>query len=211
MRQDSGRRRGAAAESGAAARASGATTSEDASSQPGKTDESEDAVAATSSDSAPPQTDEQPVTESAGPAATGATSTAKTPPANRFARKDTEATARKSRLAGPAKKVKAGSDLIRNSIASVVWLIAVLAAVVLAGGALLIALGANEQNAVVEAVVDLANRIDGPFWKVFDFYTENKQGERTGPDSVKNHLVNWGLAAVAYLIGGRILDRVIRP
>lgn len=107
--------------------------------------------------------------------------------------------------------VKAGSDLVRSRIASVIWLVAVLAAVVLAVGALLIALGANEQNTVVEAVLDLANKLDGPFWKVFNFYKENKQGQRTGPDSVKNHLVNWGLAAVAYLIGGRIIDRIIRP
>lgn len=118
---------------------------------------------------------------------------------------------RKSLLAGTGKAVKAGSDLIRNRIASVVWLVAVLAAVVLAMGALLIALDANQTNGLVEAVLNLANKIDGPFWRIFDFYRENKQGARLGPDSVKNHLVNWGLAAVAYLIGGRILDRVIRP
>ena len=86
-----------------------------------------------------------------------------------------------------------------------------LAAVVLSLGALLIALGANQDNTVVESVLDAANRIDGPFWRIFDFYEENKQGARIGPDTAKNHLVNWGLAAVAYLIGGRILDRVIRP
>lgn len=100
---------------------------------------------------------------------------------------------------------------MRNWIASVVWLIAVLAAVVLAMGALLIALDADQKNAIVEAILDLANKLDGPFWRIFSFYQENKQGVRTGPDSVKNHLVNWGLAAVAYLIGGSILDRVIRP
>lgn len=118
---------------------------------------------------------------------------------------------RKDRLAGTGEAVKAGSDLIRNRIASVVWLTAVLAAVVLAMGALLIALDANPENAIVAAFLDLAKKIDGPFWRVFDFYRENKRGARTGPDPVQNHLVNWGLAAVAYLIGGRILDRVIRP
>jgi len=116
-----------------------------------------------------------------------------------------------SRLAGTGKAVRAGSDHFRNRIAWVVWLSAVLAAVVLAMGALLIALDASQKNVIVEAVLNLANKIDGPFWKVFDFYRENKQGARTGPDSVKNHLVNWGLAAVAYLIGGRITDQVIRP
>ena len=118
---------------------------------------------------------------------------------------------RNSRLAGTGKAVRAGSDQARNRIAWVVWLSAVLAAVVLAMGALLVALDASQKNVIVEAVLNLANKIDGPFWKVFDFYRENKQGARTGPDSVKNHLVNWGLAAVAYLIGGRITDQVIRP
>lgn len=118
---------------------------------------------------------------------------------------------RSRRLAGTGKAVRAGSDQFRNRIAWVVWLSAVLAAMVLAMGALLIALDASQKNVIVEAVLNLANKIDGPFWKVFDFYRENKQGARTGPDSVKNHLVNWGLAAVAYLIGGRITDQVIRP
>ncbi|MBA2774222.1 MAG: hypothetical protein H0U36_09300 [Nocardioidaceae bacterium] len=99
---------------------------------------------------------------------------------------------------------------MRSLIASIVWSVAVLAAVVLAMGALLIALDANQENAIVQAVLDVANTIDGPFWRIFDFYRENRQGARTGPDSVKNHLVSWGLAAVAYLIGGRTLDRFIR-
>ena len=129
----------------------------------------------------------------------------------RFAAKEDDGVGPAGRLAGPPKKDKAASDLVRNRIASAVWLIAVAAAVVLSVGALLIALGAREQNTVVAAVLDAANDIDGPFWRIFDFYEENKQGARIGPDVVKNHLVNWGLAAVAYLIGGWVLDRAIRP
>lgn len=133
------------------------------------------------------------------------------PPGKQGATKKEDGAAEsKGRVAGPAKNVKV-SDLIRNRVASVVWLVAVLAAVVLSLGALVIALGANQQNTVVESVLDAANRIDGPFWRIFDFYEENSQGARIGPDTATNHLVNWGLAAVAYLIGGRILDRVIRP
>lgn len=116
-----------------------------------------------------------------------------------------------SRLASGGKKVKAGSDLVRSRLASLVWLVAVLAAIVLATGALLIALKANQDNSLVSGVLDLANRIDGPFWRIFQFY-QDKKGPGRGPhDAVLEHLVNWGLAAVAYLIGGRILDRVIRP
>ncbi len=116
-----------------------------------------------------------------------------------------------SRLASGGKKVKAGSDLVRSRLASVVWLVAVLAAVVLSTGALLIALKANQDNSLVTGVLDVANRIDGPFWRIFEFH-QDKKGPGRGPhDAVMEHLVNWGLAAVAYLIGGRILDRVIRP
>jgi hypothetical protein len=32
-----------------------------------------------------------------------------------------------------------------------------------------------------------------------------------GDAATKNALANWGLAAVAYLVVGRILERVIRP
>lgn len=97
-------------------------------------------------------------------------------------------------------KVKRGSDAVRSRVASAVWLLAVLAALILAVGALLVALDANEDNSIVKFLLDAGHKIDGPFWKVFTF-----------EDTTKEYLVNWGLAAVAYLIGGRILDRIIRP
>jgi hypothetical protein len=99
--------------------------------------------------------------------------------------------------------LKGGADAIRNRIAAVVWLVAVLAAVVLASGALLVALDANQDNAIVDFVRNLARDIDGPFWNVFTFEGDNAK--------TKELLVNWGLAAVAYLVAGKILDRIIRP
>lgn len=106
--------------------------------------------------------------------------------------------------------VKKTSDAIRTWVASLLWLLAVLAAIVLAVGALIYALDANRQNDLVQFVLDIANRIDGPFWRIFEF-TKDTKGPGQPHDKVKEHLVNWGLAAVAYLIAGRILDRVIRP
>lgn len=116
-----------------------------------------------------------------------------------------------SRMAKGGKAVKKGSDLIRSRIASIVWLIAVLAAVVLAVGALLYALDANMKNDIVKGVLDTARKIDGPFWRIFEFHQDTKGPGQGPPDQTKDHLVNWGLAAVAYLVAGRILDRVIRP
>jgi len=63
------------------------------------------------------------------------------------------------------------ANAVRARLAQLVWLVCVLCALALASGALLVALKANTDNA----------------------------------------LVNWGLGAVAWLVIGRILDRIIRP
>jgi hypothetical protein len=92
------------------------------------------------------------------------------------------------------------SAALRGDIASLVWLLAVLAALTLAFGALLWTLDANRSNSLVGWVLDAAETIDGPFWRIFNLH-----------DATKNHLVNWSLAAVAYLVIGRIADHFIRP
>jgi hypothetical protein len=96
---------------------------------------------------------------------------------------------------------------IRTRVAQVVWLVAVLCALFLAVGALCIALDANVDNALVKFVLDVADKIDlGVFSRdngIFKFH---------GSDAAtKNALANWGLGAIAYLIVGRILERIIRP
>ena len=101
-------------------------------------------------------------------------------------------------------QVSAGVSAVRNRIASIVWLIAVLCAVILAIGALLAALSdnINESNPVVEFINETAEALDGPFGNIITFEGRD--------DRTKEVLVNWGLAALAYLIVGRILDRLIR-
>jgi hypothetical protein len=106
---------------------------------------------------------------------------------------------------------RTGLNAVRVRLAAAIWAAAVLAAVALSLGALLVALDANRDNTLVKALLDLDQAIDGPFWKVFDFYKKTKTGAQGPPDDVKNHLVNWGLAAAGYLVVGRLLDRVIRP
>jgi hypothetical protein len=102
---------------------------------------------------------------------------------------------------------KVGSDAIRSRIASVVWIIAVVFAVILALAAVLVALDpANEQNAVVEWLTNTASVLAGPAGDqnggIFDFGRN---------EEAKNALANWGIAALFYLIVGRVLDRIIRP
>ncbi len=109
--------------------------------------------------------------------------------------------------AGGASKVKAGTNAVRSKVATVVWLVAVVCALFLAVGALLIALKANEENSIVHFIISGAEKLDGPF--------SLKDGIFTFPDDqdgrVKSALTNWGIAAVVYLVIGKILDRVIRP
>jgi hypothetical protein len=96
---------------------------------------------------------------------------------------------------------------VRTQIARVVWLVFVVCALFLAVGALLIALDANRANGLVRFVLGGADSVD-----LGIFSRSNGIKHFTGSNAaVKNALFNWGLGAVAYLVVGRILDRVIRP
>ncbi len=105
------------------------------------------------------------------------------------------------RRAGKGSKLKAGASSARSKLASVVWLVAVVCALFLAVGALLIALKMNQDNAIVAFVLDGAETLDFGEFKEFG----GKDAE------VKGALTNWGIAAVIYLVIGKVLDRVIRP
>jgi hypothetical protein len=92
-------------------------------------------------------------------------------------------------------------------IAQAVWLAAVVCALLLAVGALLVALDANRDNALVKLVLDGADAVD-----LQVFSRGNGIFKFDGGDAgTKNALANWGLGAVAYLVVGRILERLIRP
>jgi hypothetical protein len=90
--------------------------------------------------------------------------------------------------------------MVREVVATVVFAVAVLAALVLALGAILTALGANEGNEIVAGVLDLAARLAGPFADVFTF-----------ADPMKQTIVNWGIAGAVYLVAGRVVERLVRP
>ena len=98
-------------------------------------------------------------------------------------------------------KLKAGGRGVRTKIASAVWLVAVVCALFLAVGALMVALKMNPDNAIVAFILDGADLLDLGEFKEFE-----------GKDAaVKSALTNWGIAAVIYLVIGKLLDRLIRP
>jgi hypothetical protein len=99
------------------------------------------------------------------------------------------------------RKLVAGFNALRSRIATVVWLIAVVCALFLAVGALMVALKMNGSNAIVAFIKDGARFLDLGKFKTFD-----------GKNAlVKDRLTNWGIAAVIYLLVGKLLDRIIRP
>jgi len=104
---------------------------------------------------------------------------------------------------------KVGTDAVRNRIASIVWVVAVVCAVILILAALAVALGAQANNPIVEWLGHAANVLAGPFGGLHHgvFELKTKSG---ADDTVKNALINWGLAAMVYLVVGRIISRVIR-
>jgi hypothetical protein len=97
--------------------------------------------------------------------------------------------------------LRTGLALVRARLAALVWLAAVVCALLLAIGALVVALKMNQHNAIVSFVTDAANKLDFGEFKKFH-----------GQDAAtKSALVNWGIAAVIYLVIGKVLDRLIRP
>ena len=90
---------------------------------------------------------------------------------------------------------------MRHALASLVWLLAVLVAVVLALGALFTVLDqTNSGNEIVQWVLARGNELANPFDNLFRLET------------AKNTLlVNWGIAALVYLTVGKVLERIIRP
>jgi hypothetical protein len=107
------------------------------------------------------------------------------------------------------KKPAAASTIntVRGYVATAVWILAVLAAVILAVGALMVTLDFNKNNAFVDFFVTTANNIDFGVFKDF----EPGKGETQADVQTKKVLVNWGIAAVIYLVAGKILERIIRP
>jgi hypothetical protein len=81
-------------------------------------------------------------------------------------------------------------------------------AAILALGALLVVLrdNINESNSVVKLILDVADAISGPFSRddgIFDFTGKNAES--------KNALLNWGIAAIVYLVIGRFGGNAIAP
>ncbi|MEV6271193.1 hypothetical protein AB0L64_28800 [Kribbella sp. NPDC051936] len=167
---------------------------------------SEDAAAGAPEGAAKEAGDEKPAPAATSGAATGATGKPVTQPSGASGNKPPAAKGGSSGSgSGKGKQaltsVGSGVRKLRNLIASLIWLAAVLAAAVLALGALFTALDqTNQSNEIVRWILERGHDLVGPFKDLFRLET------------AKNTLlVNWGIAALVYLIAGKLLERIVRP
>jgi hypothetical protein len=92
----------------------------------------------------------------------------------------------------------AGAAMARASIARAVTLATTAIAAVLVVGILLVVLEANRSNDLVQFVRDAAQFLAGPFDGLFSL-------ERNKVEVA----VNWGIAAVVWLVLGRLISRFL--
>ena len=88
--------------------------------------------------------------------------------------------------------------IARASLARAVTLLAGAIALVLVAGIVLVALEANRSNEIVQAVRDAAAFLAGPFDDLFKL--DSNKAEKA---------VNWGIAAVVWLMLGRLIARLL--
>ena len=96
--------------------------------------------------------------------------------------------------AGPAASAAIAAGWVARLIRLAAW---ILAAIIVAG-ILLIVLSANPSNSIVSSVHDAARSLVGPFDGMFK------------PQSHKLAIaINWGIAALVYLIVGNLIARLV--
>ena len=84
-------------------------------------------------------------------------------------------------------------------LARIITMIAGLVAAVIVAAILLVVLEANRDNSIVEAVLDVGRFLAGPFKDMFDL--DNRKTEVA---------VNYGIAAVVYLLIAGLIARLLR-
>ena len=102
----------------------------------------------------------------------------------------------------------AAQSEVRQQAARAVRIIFGVLATILALGAILVVLrdNINAHNTIVKFINDAADAIAGPFSRedgIFHFTGKNA--------AAKNALLNWGIAAIVYLLIGRFLSNLIAP
>lgn len=84
------------------------------------------------------------------------------------------------------------------SVARIITTLATVVAAIIAAGIVLKVLGASSSNDIVNVVVDAASWLSAPFHGLFNLSDNDWQV-----------VLNWGLAAVVYLVVARLVARML--
>ncbi len=105
------------------------------------------------------------------------------------------------RVPKPPRQRSAHHDRRWQITAAVVGVVGLLCSVILAGGTLLIALGADHDSGIVGVIADVCDVLAGPLKGLFTFSGSNAY--------LKTALVTWGLGSMIYLLVGRLLQSLL--
>lgn len=86
----------------------------------------------------------------------------------------------------------------RSPAGAITFLAGLIAAVIVIG-IILVLVGANQGNTIVDFVLDIGRFFVRPFRDLFP-----------KADPKEDMVINWGIAAVAYLILGALIARIVR-
>jgi hypothetical protein len=100
---------------------------------------------------------------------------------------------------GGRSRVGSGATAARRGLARIIDLITAVVVGIIVLGILLVVLKANPENGIVDALRDAAKWLSKPFDAIFEM--DKRRTEIA---------VNWGIAAVVYLIAGRVIARLVR-
>lgn len=96
--------------------------------------------------------------------------------------------------------MRGGAAGARRGLSRAISVIASVVVLLIVVGILLIVLEANQGNDIVSFITDLAEALVGPFENLFSL-----------DDRKADVAVNWGIAAVVYLVIGRVLAGIAAP
>ncbi len=88
----------------------------------------------------------------------------------------------------------------RMQVARVITIVVGILVAIIVLGILLVVLGANPDNGIVQAITDVAQALVGPFENLFTLKDKNAEVA-----------VNWGIAALIYLVVGQVIARIVAP
>ena len=100
---------------------------------------------------------------------------------------------------GPAPGAARGVYGIAAAFAAIIDVFVGIVCVIIVIGILLVVLGANQDNAIVGAIHDVAKFLVGPFADIFE-----------RDDRKEEVAINWGIAMLVYFFIGRALAALLR-